>query len=112
MAGMVAQIFYFHRVYRREGPTRGWVFDAAYKEVYDEAIRQPYRPIYLSDGVQPAYVHALWYATIEGRRVDEFVHLDEGVRAPTGTYVIGSQPNCTDCSIILKSGDYVFYRSP
>jgi NADH:ubiquinone oxidoreductase subunit 6 (subunit J) len=112
LAGMVVQIFYFQKVYRREGPTRGWVFDAAYKDAYDAAVKQPQRPIYLSDGIQPAYEHALWYATIEGRRLDEFVHLDEGVHAPSGAHVIGSQPDCTYCNVILKSGDYVFYRSP
>jgi len=31
---------------------------------------------------------------------------------PSGAFVIGSEPNCTDCKVILKSGDYVFYRSP
>ena len=106
-----AQVIYFQRIYRRDGPNRGWVFDAAYKDVYDLAVAQPSRPIYLSDGTQPAYVHALWYATIEGRSRDQFVHLDEGVRAPAGAVVIASDADCFNCQLIKKSGDYILYRS-
>lgn len=111
LAGVAAQVIYFQRVYRSEGPQRGWVFDTAYKDVYDAAVAQPNRPIYLSDGSQPAYVHALWYATVEGRNRDEFIHLDEGRPAPPGATVISSEPSCTNCQIIKKSGDYIVYRS-
>lgn len=111
MAATAAQVIYFQRVYRREGPQRGWVFDAAYLDVYDVAVAQPNRPIYLSDGIQPAYVHALWYATVEGRKLDEFIHLNEGAQAPAGAMVISSAPNCTSCQIIKKSGDYMLYRT-
>lgn len=111
IAAMAAQVIYFQRVYRTEGPNRGWVFDAAYKAVYDQAVAQPSRPIYLSDGTQPAYVHALWYATVEGRSRDQFVHLEEGARAPAGAIVIASEPNCMNCQVIEKNGDYILYRS-
>jgi hypothetical protein len=111
LAGIAAQVVYFQRVYRRDGSNRGWVFDAAYKDVYDLAVAQPSRPIYLSDGIEPAYVHALWYATVEGRSRDQFVHLDEGARAPDGAIVIASDPNCVNCQIVKKSGDYLLYRS-
>ena len=111
MAVIAIQVIYFQRIYRRDGPNRGWVFDAAYKDVYDLAVAQPNRPIYLSDGTQPAYVHALWYATIEGRPRDQFIHLDEGARAPAGAIVIASDPTCMNCQVIKKSGDYILYRS-
>jgi len=111
LAGIALQAAYFQRVFRREGADRGWVFDSAYKDVYDAAIAQPNRPIYLIDGTQPAYEHAYWYAAVEGRNHAEFVHVDEGKRAPTGSLVIGSQPNCGSCEILLKSGDYILYRS-
>ena len=110
LAGVAAQAVYFQRVYREEGPKRGWVFDAAYKEVYDAAMAQPNRPIYLSDGSQPAYVHAFWYAAVEGRD-REFVHLEEGRRAPQGAIVIGSETACVGCQVLKKSGDYLLYRS-
>jgi hypothetical protein len=111
LAAIGLQALYFQSVYRREGPQRGWVFDEAYKEVYDAAVALPNRPIYLSDGTEPAYEHAYWYATVEGRKLSEFVHLDEGTRAPAGSLVIGSEPNCINCQPILKSGDYILYRS-
>lgn len=111
LAGIAAQVIYFQSVYRREGPLRGWVFDAAYKEVYDAAVAQPNRPIYLSDGFEPAYVHALWYATLEGRKPDEFVHLEEGVLAPDGAIVIASEPSCINCEVIKESCGYLLYRS-
>ena len=111
LAGICLQAIYFQSVYRREGPQRGWVFDAAYKDVYDAAIALPDRPIYLSDGIEPAYEHAYWYAVVEGRSVSDFIHLDEGTRAPAGTLVIGSEPACVNCRIIMKSGDYILYRS-
>jgi hypothetical protein len=111
LAVMGAQVIYFQSVYRREGPERGWVFDAAYKDVYDAATAMPDRPIYLIDGNEPAYEHANWYAAVDGRPRSEFIHLDEGMRAPAGALVIGSQPSCGYCQIIKKSGDYLLYRS-
>ena len=111
LAGMAAQVIYFQRVYRREGPQRGWVFGSAYKDVYDAAVAQPSRPIYLSDGNEPAYEHALWYATLEGRDRNEFIHLEEGRRAPMGALVIASEEVCWNCQVIKKSGDYILYRS-
>lgn len=106
------QATYFQVVYRYAGQEREAFFDAGYRDVYHAAVMQPNRPIYLVDGIQPAYVHALWYATIEGRPREEFIHLEEGVQAPSGAYVIGSEPDCAYCEVILKSGDYVFYRAP
>jgi hypothetical protein len=111
LAAIALQAIYFQSVYRREGSGRGWVFDAAYKEVYDAAIALPNRPIYLIDGTEPAYEHAYWYAAVEGRKRSEFIHLNEGARAPAGSIVIGSQASCEDCQIIKKSGDYLLYRA-
>lgn len=105
------QAIYFQSAFRREGPQRGYVFDAAYKDVYDAAVALPDRPIYLVDGTSPAYVHAFWYATVEGRNRAEFVHLEEGRRPPVGALVIGSQPICANCQAILRSGEYLLYRS-
>jgi hypothetical protein len=106
-----SQAMYFQSVFRREGAQRGYVFDAAYKEVYDAAVALPDRPIYLVDGTSPAYVHAYWYATVEGRNRAELVHLDEGQRPPLGALVIGSEANCGNCQVIKSSGEYLLYRS-
>jgi hypothetical protein len=98
-------------VYRREGPDRGWAFDSDYKEAYDAAVALPDRPIYLRDGTEPAYEHAYWYATVQGRNRSEFIHLDEGKRPPLGSLVIGSEATCVNCQLIKKSGEYILYRS-
>jgi hypothetical protein len=111
LAAAALQAIYFQSVFRREGAQRGYVFDAAYKEVYDAAVALPYRPIYLIDGTSPAYVHAYWYATVEGRNRAEFVHLSEGQPPPLGAPVIGSEANCFNCEVIKKSGEYILYRS-
>jgi hypothetical protein len=111
LAVIALQAVYFQKVYRRDGPERGWIFDADYKNVYDAAVALPDRPIYLIDGNEPAYEHAKWYATVEGRKLSEFVHYGDGRRAPTGSLVIGSQPSCVNCEMIMKSGDYLLYRS-
>ncbi|MEK6337260.1 MAG: hypothetical protein AABM67_20250 [Acidobacteriota bacterium] len=111
LAAAAIQVVYFQSVFRREGPERGYVFDEAYKEVYDAAVAQPYRPIYLVDGTSPGYVHAFWYATVEGRNRAEFVHLDEGRTPPMGAPAIGSLANCGNCEVLKRSGEYVLYRS-
>src|SRR5258708_25318 len=110
LAAVALQAIYFQSVYRREGRDRGWAFDADYKDVYDVAVALPDRPIYLRDRTEPAYEHAYWYASVEGRNRSEFIHLDEGGRPPVGSLVIGSEPNCVNCVLIRKSGEYILYR--
>jgi hypothetical protein len=106
----VTQVIYFQYIFRRDGPNRGWVFDADYKSIYDAAVALPNRPIYLIDGSSPAYVHAYWYATLEGRDQSQFVHLqDESI--PYGAISISSEQHCVDCDVIKKSGEYMLYRA-
>ena len=102
---------YFQSVFRRDGAQRGYVFDAAYKEVFDAAVALPDRPIYLIDGTSPSYVHAYWYATVEGQNRADFIHLEEGMRPHPGTLVIASEENCGNCQVIKRSGEYLLYRS-
>ena len=105
------QAIYFQKVFRREGPKRDFYFDVDYKIVYDEALKQPNKPIYLLDGGNgPVYMDGLWYAAVEGRNRADFIHLDEGKRAPAGTTVISSEETCFNCQIIRKSGLYMVYR--
>ncbi len=108
---VVFQAVYFQKVFRREGPKRDFYFDVDYKIVYAEALKQPNKPIYLVDGVNgPVYMDGLWYAAIEGRNRADFIHLDEGTRAPAGTVVISSEETCFNCQVIRKSGLYLLYR--
>ncbi len=106
------QAAYFQRHFRQEGPLRGYVFDTAYKQVYDVAVAQPDRPIYLVDGYWgPAYIHAYWYATLQGRDKNEFVHLDYGSPPPRGGLVISSEGKCDKCDVIAKHDVYMLYRA-
>ena len=107
----IVQAAYFQAVFWRLGPKRIFVLDANYKTVYDVAVAMPSRPIYLADGeFGPGYIHALWYATLEGRNTSEFVHLNYGEKAPSGSLVISAEGSCTSCEVVLTSGQYSVYR--
>lgn len=103
---------YFHWKYQREGGKRGYIFDEAYKQVYDTAVAQPSRPIYLVDNYWgPAYIHSFWYATLEKRSITEFVHQPYGVTPPANVIVISTERDCTNCDIISRNRDYLLYRT-
>jgi hypothetical protein len=102
----------YQTIFRRDGPRRDFEFDAPYKAAYDAAVAQPTRPIYLQDGMWgPAYMDALWYATIEGRPRSEFTHLAGGAKPPATAIVISSNPSCQNCETIKRSGAYLLYRA-
>jgi hypothetical protein len=105
----------FQIVFRREGPKRGIFFDAPYKEVYDAAVAQPSRPIYLIDGTYgPASMDAYWYATVDGKLKSEFVYLGDAAKhpsPPSGGVVITSDGKCQNCQILKRGGVYLLYRA-
>jgi hypothetical protein len=107
----------FQIIFRSDGPKRGIFFDAPYKAVYDAAVAQPSRPIYLIDGAfGPASMHAYWYAAMEGRSPSEFAYLGDAAKRPSppiGGVVISSdlRGNFGKCEIIKQSGVYFFYRA-
>jgi len=112
LAATVAQAIDFQVTYAREGPKRLYEFDALYKVLYDRAVAQPQRPIYLENGQWgPAYMDAYWYATVERRPLSEFVRLSDGARPPSGAIVLSSNSDCQNCEIIQKSGVYELYRA-
>lgn len=107
----VAQATYFQIRFWRDGYDRPYAWDAPYKAVYDTAVQIPSRPIYLVDGYWgPGYIHALWYAALEGRSTSEFVHLPYRAQPPPGALVISSEAGCTGCEILLENGQYFLYR--
>ena len=100
---------YFWRYYHEGGERREY-FDAGYKPLYNEAVAQPSRPIYLADGYWgPGYVHAFWYATLEGRSLEEFVHLPYREPAPAGALVLSSEYDCRNCEIVSTNDQYLLY---
>jgi hypothetical protein len=112
LALTLLQGLYFQYQFHRDGPNRGAVFDAGYRQLYEEALAKSNGPIYLVDGMWgPAYIHAFWYATIEGRDTSRFVHLDYGQRPPSGSLVISSEDKCTNCQLISRREQYILYRA-
>jgi len=112
LAATVAQAVDFQIIFWREGPKREFAFDVRYKPLYDTAVARPERPIYLENGMWgPAYMDALWYATVEGRSVSEFVRVREGAKPPPGGIVLSSNSDCQNCEVIQKSGAYELYRA-
>jgi hypothetical protein len=107
----LAQATYFQRLFWRDGYSRRYPWDATYKDAYDVATELPSRPIYLEDGKWgPGYVHALWYATLEGRSKTEFVHLPYRAQPPAGALVLSSAEKCMDCQILFDNNHYKVYR--
>lgn len=107
----LAQATYFQVIFWREGQNRRYVWDATYKDAYDVATELPSRPIYLLDGKWgPGYIHAFWYATLEGRSTSEFVHLPYRAQPPPGALVISSEDKCVDCQILFDNNHYKVFR--
>jgi hypothetical protein len=105
------QAAFFQRVFRRDGPDREAFFDVDYKIIFDSAMAQPQRPIYIIDGKYgPADACGYWYAIQEQRNTSELIHLPEGERAPAGTVVISSEEACENCEVIDKRGYYLAYH--
>jgi 4-amino-4-deoxy-L-arabinose transferase-like glycosyltransferase len=112
LAATVAQAVDFQIAFWRKGRERYFAFDVLYKPLYDAAVAQPQRPIYLENGYWgPAYMDAYWYATVEGRPISEFVRLAEGAKPPSGAIVLSSNSDCQNCNFIQKSGAYELYRA-
>ena len=112
LAATVVQAIDFQVAYRREGPKRLYDFDAPYKPLYDAAVAQPQRPVYLENAQWgPAYMNAYWYATVEHRPLSEFVRLPDGAKPPPGAIVLSSNSDCQNCEVIKKSGLYELYKA-
>jgi hypothetical protein len=112
LSATIAQAIDFQVTFWREGPKRLYDFDVPYKPLYDRAIAQPQRPIYLEDGMWgPAYMNAFWFATVEGRPLSEFVRISGGARPPSGAIVLSSNSDCQNCEIVQKSGVYELYKA-
>lgn len=106
------QAYKYQGAFTEIAPNRGYAFDSAYYPAYKRALQERSRPIYLEDGYWgPAYVHALWYATIDGIPLSNFVHLEENQRPPAGGLVLSSNEQCTRCEIVSRTGGYLVYRA-
>ncbi len=106
------QAGYFQIQFRKWEPERIVEFQKAYPEVFDKALEKPLRPIYLQDGrYGPAYILALWYGTVRGLDMANFVHLQEGETPPPDALVLSSGPTCTNCKVIMQKSIYLLYST-
>lgn len=110
LMAILAQAIYFQVLFWQLGPQRRESVDVGYQEVYERAVSLPNRPIYLIDGVLPSYIHALWYATLDGRPTTEFVHVERGYKAPVGAMVISSEEKCDSCRVLLQKDQFLLYQ--
>lgn len=107
----IVQAVFFQIAFHEVGPNRGFWFDDSYPRVFTTALAYPTRPIYLIDGYWgPDYLHAYWYAIVQGIDSSNFVHLAPGVRPPEGSLVLSTEDKCLNCEMILKSGKYLLYK--
>ena len=112
LAATVAQFVGFQLIFWRKGLDREFAFDVRYKDAYDAAVARSERPIILENGQWgPAYMHAYWYATVEGRPLSEFVRLDGGAKPPPGAIVLISNSDCQNCEVIKKYLQYELYKA-
>lgn len=109
-AATAVQTVVFHIKFYELGDKRGGSFNDAYERVLDRALAEGSTPIYLDDGSDPAYIHALWYSTIKGIDKSIFRHLLDNQYAPPGGLVISSDSPCPECDIIVRDGSFVLFR--
>ena len=93
-------------------PRRLHTFDADYPAMIlpsalDAAGSQP---VYLADNpARPAYVQALWYATLWKIPLTKFVSLGFDQSAPEGAVVITTEERCPRCRVLAYSEPYTTY---
>ncbi len=108
----VAQALVFQLGFWREGPGRGYAFDAAFPAVFDAALSTGASPIYLRDqGNLPGYIEAYWYGALRGMDRASFVRLRPDEIPPAGAVVLGTNKECGLCEVLLEDGDYIAYRA-
>jgi hypothetical protein len=67
-------------------------------------------PVYLADNpARPAYVQALWYATLWNIPLTKFISLGFDESAPEGAVVITTEERCPRCRVLASSEPYTTY---
>lgn len=97
----------FQWQFRREGPHRGVVFEAAYPHVLDRALARRGRVYVFQD--DHTYADALWYGVLRGesRRI---VRLP-APPPPAGGTVVASDDRCSGCPLLAHEGRFFAYVS-
>lgn len=107
----LAQGAFFVSRFHAEAPRRRHSFDAFYPEIFRAAAARPERPVHVIDNTgAPGYIHAYWYATLEGMDpARDFVRLPKEARPPPGALVISTELPCASCDLLLQRGGFRLY---
>ena len=106
LVGMVLQAFLFQVSFDRIGPSRGRWFDDAYPKLFDAAVAEPSRPIYL---IGHSYILAYWQAAVKGIDVSNFVYIEGADVPPPGSLVLSGELDCTECDKMIEEGGFILY---
>ena len=93
-------------------PRRLHTFDADYPaKILPAALSHAgTQPVYLADNsARPAYVQALWYATLQSIPLDKFISLGFDQPAPQDSVVITTEERCRHCTVLAESEPYKTY---
>jgi 4-amino-4-deoxy-L-arabinose transferase-like glycosyltransferase len=91
-------------------PWRRHLFDADYpQKIFDNAVANGARPIYLADAMTTPYIQAYWYATLRGLPLSEFVRLGPEESPPARALVISTEENCSQPHVLAQVDPYRLY---
>jgi 4-amino-4-deoxy-L-arabinose transferase-like glycosyltransferase len=108
--GVAFQITYHRAV---NNAWRRHLFDADYKtKIFDIALRDGRKPIYLADALDTPYIQAYWYGTLRGLSLKDFVRLKPDEVPPVGSLVITTYESCTQENVISQTDPYTLYTAP
>lgn len=109
VAGAVQAGWFFY-VFHRDGRSRRFDFHVGAREVIRDALAQTQRPIYMRPG--PGYVHAYWYAALEGVDRSAFAALPPDAPAPHDSIVLAGTTPPPDSFPISRHGRFGVYYVP
>ena len=114
VVAICAQGLFFQWQYHAStmAPYRLHTFDADYPAlILPRALNAAgSEPVYLADNpARPAYVQALWYATLWKIPLSKFVSLGFDKPAPEGAAVITTEERCPRCRMLTYSEPYLTY---
>ena len=108
-AAILVQGLYFQVGFNKLAPDRyGWL-DGEFPQIFTEALATNANPIYLADGVVPAYIHAYWYGVLQGIPLTRFVHLKPDQPPPSGATVLSGESQCSGCIVLSSRGFFKLY---
>jgi hypothetical protein len=91
-------------------PWRRHLFDADYpQKIFDNAVANGARPIYLADAMTTPYIQAYWYATLKGVPLSEFVRLRPEELPPARALVISTEEGCSQSHLLAQVDPYRLY---